>query len=428
MTPAARLAAAAEIFAEVMAGAAPADLILHRWARGRRYAGSGDRRRVREIVYAALRNRAALAWELWGPAAQAALPGDRLIVLAAAGHDPQELAALCGAGGHAPPALTAAEIQALADRTAGRHRPTMPFPARMNIPPWLEGRFRLRFGAEVETALAALNERAPADFRVNLARLSRGAALERLGREGLAAEPLPLVPAGIRLAQAELRDHPLLRDGTLVPQDAASQLVAALVEARPGMAVLDLCAGAGGKTLALAADMVGQGRVSQGQAGQGRLLAADRAADRLARLPKRAKLAGAQVELCPWPPPAALEGRMDRVLVDAPCSGTGTWRRAPEDRWRLTEARLAELRGIQHGLLDLAAACVRPGGWLVYATCSLLPEEGEEQVLRFLGRRPDFAPLSGGDGFRRLAPHSDGTDGFFIARLERREGGARGSA
>lgn len=427
MTPAARLSAAAAIFAEVMAGAEPADRILHRWARGRRYAGSGDRRRIREIVFAALRRRASLAWELWGPLAAEAAAGDRLPVLAASGHGVAELAALCGSGGHAPDPLSPAERQALADRESGRHRAAMPFHARMNIPAFLEGRFRQVFGPALEPALEALNQRAPADFRVNLARLSRQAALDRLRGEGLAAEPLALVPAGIRLPAGELRDHPLLAQGALVPQDAASQRAAMLVGAGPGMAVLDLCAGAGGKTLAMAASM----------AGQGRLLAADQAADRLARLPPRARQAGIAVELAGWPPDPALCGAMDRVLVDAPCSGTGTWRRAPEDRWRLTEARLAALRGIQHDLLDLAAGYVRPGGWLVYATCSLLPEEGEEQVLRFLGRRPDFAPLAGDEGpegvgdrlslgprgaFVRLAPHSHATDGFFVARLLRRAG------
>ncbi|MEQ8348548.1 MAG: RsmB/NOP family class I SAM-dependent RNA methyltransferase [Sneathiellaceae bacterium] len=423
MTPAARLAAAAEVFAQVMAGAQPADRILHNWGKARRFAGSGDRRKIRDLVYAALRQRGRLAWELYGPAAPAAAPGDRLVLLAASGLPAGEIAALCGSGPYAPPALDPGERRALQDAAEGRHRPGMPFWAAANIPPVLEGRFRQRFGAAVAPALAALNDRAPLDLRVNRARADRDAVLHRLQAEGIAATAAPLAPDGIRLAAAEergplaARDHPLLRDGTLVPQDAASQYVAHRLGAAPGMTVLDLCAGAGGKTLALAADM----------AGEGRLLASDGAADRLARLRPRAAQAGARVECLAWPPPGDLRGRCDRVLVDAPCSGTGTWRRAPEDRWRLDEGRLAALRAVQRDLLDRAAGYLAPGGQLLYATCSLLPEEGEEQVLRFLGRHPDFTCLpeeaagdiAGPPVGRILAPHRDGTDGFFLARLAR---------
>ncbi|MFC3227453.1 RsmB/NOP family class I SAM-dependent RNA methyltransferase [Marinibaculum pumilum] len=431
MTPGARLAAAADLFAAAMAGDRPVDRILHDWGRANRYAGSGDRRRIREIVYAALRDRARLAWRLYGPAAEATGPGDRLIPFAAAGHMAAELEAFCGSGRHAPPPLTDAERQALADLEAGRHDEAMPFWAAANIPAFLEDSFRRRFGADAGAALAALNGRAPLDLRAHAGRGGRAPMLARLRAEGLAAEPAPLAPQGIRLPEAAtggpLRDHPLLRDGSLVPQDAASQLVAHLVDARPGMTVLDLCAGAGGKILAIAAELhavgEGQGKDRQG----GRLLATDIAADRLDRLRPRAAQAGAEIGFLPWPPPEELAGACDRVLVDAPCSGTGTWRRAPEDRWRLTPARLAELQAVQADLLERAAGLVAPGGMLVYATCSLLPEEGEDRVRPFLAAHPDFAALpetsragaAAGPG-RVLSPHRDDTDGFYVARLARR--------
>lgn len=389
MTPAARVEAAIGLLDDVIAAArargAPADRILADWFKANRYAGSKDRRAVRELVYRAIR--------ACGPVPSSG----RAAMLRLAADDPL-IAPLFDGSAYGPAPMVPGEPVAEAGVAPG----------------WLEA--RLAASGIDGAGAAALLDRAPLDIRVNALKADR-AALALPGR----GEPLP-TPQGLRLPfGTPVEQWAEYRDGLLEVQDCGSQLACEAVGAQPGETVIDLCAGAGGKTLALAAAMRGQGA----------LIAADTDRGRLSRLAPRAERAGALVAETILLNPgreaealAAWHGKADAVLVDAACSGSGTWRRNPEARWRLDEAGLARLVALQRHVLELAAELVRPGGRLVYVTCSLLDEEGADQVDAFLAAHPGWhaeppdLPLGSarGQGFR-LTPFRDGTDGFFIARL-----------
>ncbi len=391
MTPGARVQAAIEILDLVIAAARgngpPADRIVAEWFRTRRFAGSKDRRAVRELVYAAIRHCGEV------PA------NGRAAMLALAAEDPA-LAALFDGQGHGPAPIGADEA-----------------PARPGVAPaWLMK--ALAASDMVGEAASALLERAPLDLRVNTLKASP----ETLELP-LQAEPTG-APNGLRLPHGtQIEQWDAYRDGLIEIQDSGSQLACEALAARPGETIVDLCAGAGGKTLALAAAMDNRGT----------LVATDTDRGRLSRLIPRANCAGATIVetvlLDPGKEAAALTnwaGRGDAVLVDAPCSGTGTWRRNPEVRWRLTGDQLDRYVALQVRLLDLAAALVKPGGRLVYVVCSLLDAEGADQAAGFLARHSDWsadelrlpAGAARGTGLR-LTPFEDGTDGFFIARLAR---------
>lgn len=389
MTPPARAQAAIEILDLVIAAARDAgpaaDTIIAEYFRGRRYAGSGDRRAVRDFVYAAIRRAGERPSS--GRAAMLGLAADRA-----------DIAALFGGGGHGPAPASPDE-----ERASGG-----------DAPAWLLELFSPLVGEEERTALL---DRAPLDLRVN--RLKAEAAA--VAAEFPEAAALPNAPDGLRLPEGtRIEDTLAFREGRVEVQDAGSQLVVVACGAQPGMLVVDLCAGAGGKSLALAADLRGEGR----------LVACDTDRGRLSRLPQRAARAGASIETRLLDPRremdalADLAGRADLVLVDAPCSGTGTWRRNPEARWRLTPERLARLARLQGEILDLAATLVRPGGTLVYAVCSLLTPEGAGAIDAFLKRgsgwRSEGVPIDAGraeGSGKLLTPLHDRTDGFFIARL-----------
>ena len=387
MTPAARLQAAIEILDEVIAAArnegAPADSIVTRYFKARRYAGSKDRRAVRELVFRAIRRIAERP--VSGRAAMLGLTED----------DP----ALAGLFGElrGPSSIEIGEEAAAASL----------------IPEWLQAELSPLVSPEEWPALL---ERAPLDLRVNIARTSREAMLAAF--EG--AEATPLCPWGIRLRpESKVNDHPSFEDGLVEVQDEGSQLIA-LACLAGGERILDLCAGAGGKALAIAAaDPAAT------------ILAADTNRARLSKLPARAERAGAAIEPRLINPGCELEmlpdwaGQADLVLVDAPCSGSGTWRRNPEGRWRLTPERLDRVVALQKRLLHVAAQLVRPGGAIVYAVCSILAREGAGQAADFLARHASWVssatPIPAGrlDGQGRLlTPGHDGTDGFFVARLE----------
>ena len=389
MTPQARVQAAIEILDAVIAAArakgAPADRLFTEWFRTRRFAGSSDRRAVRAIVYDAIR-------------ACGDIPASgRAAVLRLAQEDPA-LAILFDGSRHAPAPIAADDPVA---------------PAGV-APVWLEQ--ALTASGLDGPEQRALLDRAPLDIRIN----GLKAALAELPEPG---EPTPAPFARRYPPGTPVEQWQAYLAGAIEVQDAGSQLVCAAVGAQPGEAVVDLCAGAGGKTLALAAAMDNRGT----------LLACDADRARLSRLPPRAERAGVTIAttrlLDGGREAAALAdwaGRADAVLVDAPCSGTGTWRRNPEARWRLDERELARLTVLQARLLDVAAALVRPGGRLIHVVCSLLDAEGADQVSGFLARHPGWraAPLAlgagrpRGDGVR-LTPYHDGTDGFFVARQER---------
>jgi 16S rRNA (cytosine967-C5)-methyltransferase len=399
MKPAARAGAAIEILDQVIAaargGGAAADTIVSRYFATRRYAGSKDRRAVRELVYRAIR-----AWPEAPASGRAALLG------VAVGD--AELLALFDGSAHAPATVGEGEAVPAPDDA---------------VPAWLLPRLDPLLGSAEQKALL---ERAPLDLRVNRLRGMRDEALALLPE----AVATPLSPIGLRLPDGtRVESLEAWRLGLVEVQDEGSQLLALACGVPPGTpiiesvpTVVDLCAGAGGKTLALAAEM----------GNRGRLIAADIDRGRLSRMPPRlARAAAANVETRLLDPKrerealADLAGAADVVLVDAPCSGTGTWRRNPELRWRLTPQRLGRFVETQAYLLDLAWELVRPGGSLVYAVCSLVRDEGREQAERFAGRSSAVSedlPIPGGRAAgpgRLLSPAHDATDGFFVARWRR---------
>ncbi|MEI4486616.1 RsmB/NOP family class I SAM-dependent RNA methyltransferase [Frigidibacter sp. MR17.14] len=387
MTPAARLAAAIEILDRQRAGE-PAEKALTLWARTHRFAGSGDRAAIRDHVFAAL--RAPRSQGARGGGSQDGRASGRQLVLGglvAAGIDPDTL--FTGEG-HAPAALTPAERASLDAVPA-----ELPEAVALDCPDWLAGPLRDSLGTGFAPVMALLRERAPVFARANLARGPREAAIAALEAEGIAAHPHPLAATAIELTgnAARLRTAAPYLDGRVELQDAASQAVVEMLPLPAGGEILDYCAGGGGKALAMAAR------------GAARLTAHDIDAGRMRDLPERARRAGARIALAR---PGSLGGRrFDLVLADVPCSGSGSWRRAPEAKWTLTPARLAELTALQAEILDEVAALVRPGGVLGYATCSMLEAENGAQVAAFLARRPGwrleaergFTPLDGGDGF-----------------------------
>ncbi|MFD1036003.1 RsmB/NOP family class I SAM-dependent RNA methyltransferase [Sphingomonas hankookensis] len=391
MNPAARTQATIDLVDAILdaarTGGAAADQIAKRFFAARRYAGSKDRRAVRTLAYDAVRR--------FGPVPATA----RSAIVALADADP-ELAATFDGSSYGPAPITADEPRA---------EPGL-------APAWLVDAFHAA-GLD-DSELAALLDRAPLDLRVNRLRAERTEVLAELG-----GDPAPDLPDAIRLPADTLPDSEILRDGRAEVQDFGSQIVSLATCAEPGGFAIDLCAGGGGKTLAIAAQM----------AGEGRILATDTDRPRLSRLAPRAARAGVTIAeprlLDPGKESAMLDdvaGQADWVMVDAPCSGTGTWRRNPEARWRLTPDRLDRVVATQARLLDVAAGLTAPTGTITYVVCSLLDDEGRGQVDAFLARNAGWRALPlalprgrvHGPGMR-LTPASDSTDGFFVARLGR---------
>lgn len=444
MTPGARVQAAIELLAEIEALPRPADGTASAFFRARRFIGSKDRRAVSDTVWGVLRRRARLDW--WVRHAQARTAAKRRPEAPEAGPERAArwriLADLVLTGGrsvegvarladdnHGPAGLTQEErdvLAAMAGQPLGNS--AMPRWVRGEYPEWLEEPLRTRFGGAFPEAMAALAGEASLDLRANLLKCSREEAIAHLAAEGIAAEPTPHSPVGLRVrARVDLPVKETFRNGLVEIQDEGSQVIALLVDARPGMAVCDYCAGAGGKTLALAA----------GMANKGRLVACDISAGRIDRSAVRLRRAGAHnvtrrvlgSDNDPWV--RRSRATFDRVLVDVPCTGTGTWRRNPDAKWRLTPIDVAELVVRQRTILDSAARLVKPGGRLIYATCSLLPEENDRQIEGFLAANPIFrllpaveawggavgnsCPFDGEGGMARLSPLPHGTDGYFVA-------------
>jgi len=389
MTPAARLQAAIEILDEVIISARdngpPSDVTVTRYFKQRRYAGSKDRRAVRELAFRAIRHSGERPSS--GRAAVLGLAVDEPALLDLFGEP------------RGPDQLREGEER----------------PSASAVPTWLQAELSPLVG---ESEWPDLLERAPVDLRVNASRISRDELLFRFER----ASATPLSPWGIRLApDSRVDDSSAFAAGLFEVQDEGSQLIALACLPADGERLLDLCGGAGGKALALAAAAPGA-----------QVLATDTNRARLSKLAPRAERAGVAIETRLLNPPRELEElndwrqSADLVLVDAPCSGSGTWRRNPEGRWRLTPERLDRLVEVQHRLLDIAAQLVRPGGRLVYAVCSLLSREGAGQIERFQASHSswisDETSILGGrrDGSGRLlTPGHDRTDGFFVARLFR---------
>jgi 16S rRNA (cytosine967-C5)-methyltransferase len=410
MTPAARLQMAIDILEGLESSAQPTDRFLKSWFRIRRFAGSKDRRAIAERVFSVQRGRARLAHRM-------GIATPRARVIASLLESGEDVAALLTGGGYGPEPLTDAERAAIAAAPL-----PMPPWVRGEYPQFLESELVRAFGDALPDEMAALQARAPADIRVNTLKATRDAVIAALAAEGLAAAPAPFAPHGIRISgeATNLSKSALFESGAFEFQDEAAQIASALCGARPGMRILDLAAGAGGKSLAFAAAMRNQGEI----------LACDVRGEALFELEKRAQRAGATIIKTLPLDHGQPTGPFDAVFVDAPCTGTGTWRRQPELRWRLTPERIAYLVTVQDKLLDQAAGLVGPGGLLLYATCSLLPTENQDRVAAFLARHPGFAPLNLAENWSgpvppglaadfRASPLLTGTDGFFCAGLRR---------
>ncbi|WP_424812934.1 RsmB/NOP family class I SAM-dependent RNA methyltransferase [Roseococcus sp. YIM B11640] len=433
MTPEGRLSAAIDLLYDVFDQARrPADAIAADFFRNRRYIGGGDRRAVSDLAWSVLRQRLRLEW--WVSQTGARIT-PRLLALAwlvlGEKRKPGEAAKLFDGGRYSAGPLDAGEFE-VANRLSGKPLTgkEMPDSARLNLPEWALPGLAARFGETLGEEAAAMERPAPLDLRANLLKGSREAAQAALAAEGIRAEPTPLSPWGLRLpGRTPIAGTAAYKSGLIEVQDEGSQIIAALAGARPGMRVADYCAGAAGKTLAMAATMDNQGRIT----------ACDVSAPRLegaARRLRRAGVHNAETHLLEsgdrWAKRRA--GQFDRVLVDAPCTGTGTWRRNPDARIRTGAEDLAELVEKQREILVTSSHLVRPSGRLVYATCSLLPEEDELQIERFLTAQPGFrviplaqawaeAGMPGASPSQAphllLSPGAHGTDGFFCAVLER---------
>ncbi len=384
MTPTARLSAAIALLDQILTGD-PAERALTRWARASRFAGSKDRAAVRDIVFDALRRKrslAHLASEMTG----------RGLVMAQQFSSGADLDTLFGDFRFAPAALSEAERQQLCNPGAA------PDPVQLDYPDFLDPELKRSLGADLPEVMAAMQSRAPVDLRVNSLKTTVEEAQNYLARDLIFTEVIKGIDGALRITEnpRKLNGSLAYRYGFVELQDVSSQLVSKLAGAKPHMKVLDYCAGGGGKTLALAAEMQGQGQ----------LYAHDANPLRMKDLPERARRAGADIQVIS---PDHIENspKCDLVLVDAPCSDSGAWRRNPDSKWRLTEKRLEELVALQREILHKAQARVSKNGVLAYATCSLFSLENADQIAWFLdnyagwkvSHQQSLSPLTGGDGF-----------------------------
>ena len=374
MTPAARLSAAIEVLDTILSGQAP-ELVLTNWGRANRFAGSGDRAGIRDLVYDALRCRASFA------ALGGGLTGRGLVLGGVRAGGLGENALFCGQG-HAPAKISAQDQG---------HAP-QGYDA-LDCPAWLGPKLQASLGEDFAAILQALQRRAPVFLRVNLARLSRDAAMEALAEDEIETLPVTWVHSALEVTKnaRKIQTSAAYQTGLVELQDASSQAVVVGLYLTPSAKVLDYCAGGGGKALALAARGA-------------KVWAHDAYPARMADVPARSARAGQRIMITDQP---AETKPYDLVLTDVPCSGSGSWRRDPAGKWALTEARLTELCALQAQIMDTVAPLVRHGGTLAYATCSLLADENESQVAAFLHRHSGwtvktqkrFTPLTGGDGF-----------------------------
>jgi 16S rRNA (cytosine967-C5)-methyltransferase len=431
MTPAARLSAAIELIDMIEAQRIPAAKALKEWGTAHRYAGSGDRAAIAGLVWDVLRRRASSAWIMDDDSARSRALGMLRLERAMT---TEAIAALCDGGRFAPHPLTDAEHDALASRSLDH----APAPVAGDYPEWLDPYLAEMFGEDRVAEAAAMASRAPLDLRVNTLKARREKALASLAHLG--ASETPWSPVGLRIALGADARNPGIHaeesfiKGGIEVQDEGSQLAALFAAARPGEQVIDLCAGAGGKTLALGAMMEGKGR----------LIATDRDKRQLAPIHERLSRAGIHNAEVRTPKGdgetlADIRASADLVMIDAPCSGTGTWRRNPDAKWRIRPGALEIRLKDQIEVLDRAAALVKPGGRIAYVTCSVLPPENGAQVRAFVARHPEFAVVPPGqtasvlgdraEAFAKAAraspegwlmtPRRTGTDGFFVAMLRR---------
>jgi 16S rRNA (cytosine967-C5)-methyltransferase len=431
MTPAARLSAAIEVLADIEARRRPAPDALKDWGLARRFAGSGDRAAIAGLVYDALRRRASAAWIMGEATPRAVLLG---MLRRERGLGAEAIAALADGVRHAPSPLTAHELDRLTNGTLDGAPPHV----IGDYPEWLDPHLAATFGDDRAAEGAALAARAPLDLRVNIVKADRDTAVAAL--EHLSPQPTRWSPWGLRIALASeakspaIHAEPAFLKGLVEVQDEGSQVAALLTAARSGEQVVDLCAGAGGKTLALAGMMESHGQI----------YATDLDKRRLAPIHDRLERAGARNVQVRTPrgkgdAVADLAGRADLVLIDAPCTGTGAWRRNPDAKWRVRPGALAQRTKEQAEALERAVHLVKPGGRIVYVTCSVLDEENGAQVRAFLARHPGCAVVPPGEAVAALGeraflfgravlmseegllmtPRRTDTDGFYVAMLRK---------
>ncbi len=431
MTPSARLSAAIEIFADIDARRRPAADALKDWGLSHRFAGAGDRAAIAGLVYDALRRKASSAFIMGDASPRAVLLGmlrrERKL-------DVAEIAALCRGGRFAPAPLTDAERAALQSDPAA----VVPPPVLGDFPEWLDPLLAKVFGDDRAAEGAALASRAPLDLRVNTLAAEPEEVLPRLAH--LNAQPTQWSPVGLRIrlgADAKspaIHAEPAFLKGQAEVQDEGSQLAALLAAAKAGEQVIDLCAGAGGKTLALAAAMENRGQIYATDSDKRRLVAIHERLSRAGVRNVQVRTPRGEADVL-----ADLMGRADLVLIDAPCTGTGTWRRNPDAKWRVRPGALTDRLAQQEAVLHRARALVKPGGRIAYITCSVLNEENGDQMRAFIARHPDFsvekpanvvtalgeraysfaqAVLMSEQGLL-MTPRRTGTDGFFVGMLRR---------
>ncbi|MER8972892.1 MULTISPECIES: RsmB/NOP family class I SAM-dependent RNA methyltransferase [unclassified Mesorhizobium] len=420
-----RLAAAIEVLDDIGRRHRPVADALKDWGLSHRFAGGGDRAAIGNIVYDALRRKRSAGWLLGEDTPRAIGFGALLLEW---GQTAQSLNEALEGDKFAPPLLTADELKTL----GGRRLADAPPAVRADIPDWCMPLFERAFGTAWVEEGAALATRPPLDLRVNTLKADRGKVLAELAETG--AKPARIAPHGIRIPPIEgdgrhpnVQAEPAFQKGWFEVQDEGSQIAAELAGAEPGMQVLDFCAGAGGKTLALSAAMDNRGQIFAHDAEKARLAPIF---DRIRRSENRnVQIVTKPAELAP------LGKHMDIVLIDAPCTGSGTWRRRPDAKWRLTQRQLDARKGEQETILDAARDFVKPGGLLVYITCSVFDEENGDQVSAFRDRHPGFVPLDhrqlwdsrfagheaamriGAAGGISLSPLLSGTDGFYFCAL-----------
>jgi len=431
MTPSARSSAAIAVLGDIDARRRPAADALKDWGLSHRFAGSKDRAAIASLVYDALRRKASASWIMGETTPRAVVLG---MLRLQRGLNVEAISALCSGERFAPEPLSNAERE----RLEGAGLDGAPSSVAGDFPDWIEPSLQRLFGDALVPEMQALATRAPLDLRANTLKVSsRDEAHDALPHLG--AVETPLSPLGLRIAPSEdgrgpaVQSEPEFIKGWIEIQDEGSQLAALISGVKPGEQVVDLCAGGGGKTLALAAQM----------ANQGQIYATDSDARRLAPIHDRLTRAGVRNVQVRTPRARAdavldLDGRIDCVLVDAPCTGIGTWRRNPDAKWRLRPGSLDVRRKEQGTVLDRAAALAKPGGRIVYITCSILPEENDDALAAFMERHPGFAPLASDrmleaaglgslHGAVRLTAHGlqmtplkTGTDGFYVAVLVRK--------
>lgn len=418
-----RLGAAIDVLTEIETRHRPVRLALKTWGENARYAGAKDRAFVSGLALDALRKRRSLAWRMGEETPRAAALGTLRLLW---DWPIERIAEAAEDEAHGPGPLTDAERQALAEP---RYLADAPPAVRGDYPDWLDASLAKAFGEARAEEGAALAERAPVDLRVNLLKTDPARALKALA--SLGAEPSGVLPTALRIAAPDptqrggaVETIPQFSKGWFEVQDLGSQIAAASAGDVAKKQVLDLCAGGGGKTLALAAAMGSTGQIYAYDSDARRLTDTIRRAD-------RAGVRNLQVRSPVTPEPLkGLEAKMDLVFIDAPCTGSGSWRRHPDTKWRLTPETLARRMADQDQVLEEGAAFVKPGGRMVYVTCSVLPEEDEDRVAAFLARHPELAvaPATADpslvqyltpDQFLRLSPRTAGTDGFFVAVLEK---------